>query len=150
MTLTFAYIFMAIGHLIVSFMLVQGCRTRNHQLTKPWLIWNYISLGLVAVGTVIGFFVMAFNQLLVPGLIVLVVVALLLLIVYYFIHVVERFVAELKAAWIPIPIFPVLAFDVLLIWNKVLCVWNSCYAYGTLSFSLCINICKFLKCFMLN
>ncbi|OXA58809.1 uncharacterized protein LOC110847357 [Folsomia candida] len=95
-TFQFIGIFMALVYTIVSGLLFQGYRTRNVRLCLPWLYWNYISLGLAAIGVVIIFFALALNGQFVVGLILVLIAIVVLGIAVYFVLVVQRFVNELR------------------------------------------------------
>ncbi|OXA58810.1 uncharacterized protein LOC110847358 isoform X2 [Folsomia candida] len=93
-TFQFIGIFMALAYTIVSGLLFQGYRTRNVRLCLPWLYWNYISLGLTAIGVVILFFALALNGYFVVGLIMVLISIVVLGIAVYFVLVVQRFVDD--------------------------------------------------------
>ncbi|OXA54931.1 lysosomal-associated transmembrane protein 4A [Folsomia candida] len=89
-------IFMAIVYFIFACLMVQGYRMRNHRLIMPWLIWNYVSLCIVAVSIVILFILLAVAGAVAAGFIMLAMGGIFLAVQTYFVFVVKRFVTELK------------------------------------------------------
>ncbi|XP_035704230.1 uncharacterized protein LOC118434555 [Folsomia candida] len=88
-------VFMALMYFIVSFLLFQGYRTENPRLCKPWLYWNYFSLGLFVSSGLIVFLVLAFRALFLEGLLLILIMGMIFSILLYFVFVVQRFVTEI-------------------------------------------------------
>ncbi|XP_021953243.1 uncharacterized protein LOC110850069 [Folsomia candida] len=92
----FIQIFIAVVYLILSCLMVHGCRIKNHRLIMPWLIWTYVCLFLGIGFAVIMLVIFAFAGQIGAGLLIFVIFGVILGVQTYFLSVVRRFAHNLK------------------------------------------------------